>query len=172
VTLPAQVRRVGHLVWTERRPYLTGSIFVALSTLTSLAYPYVVRLIIDDAIGGGQIQRLNQLCLIMVGILLLEAGATWGRDYFFAWGAERVGVSVRRLVFETLLRQDIEWVEDLLSYDRIKRQGYFDPDVVEHLKRQYRAPGYEVHPHLGDDLLLTVLTFGLLLDAFALPDNA
>ncbi|MFF0458778.1 asparagine synthase (glutamine-hydrolyzing) [Streptomyces mexicanus] len=71
-----------------------------------------------------------------------------------------------------LLRQDIEWVEDLLSYDRIKRQGYFDPDVVEHLKRQYRQPGYEVHPHLGDDLLLTVLTFGLLLDAFALPDNA
>ncbi|MEU2874988.1 asparagine synthase (glutamine-hydrolyzing) [Streptomyces sp. NPDC007070] len=71
-----------------------------------------------------------------------------------------------------LLRQDIEWVEDLLSYDRIKRQGYFDPDVVEHLKSQYRQPGYEIHPHLGDDLLLTVLTFGLLLDAFALPDNA
>ena len=69
-----QVRRVGDLIWTERRPYLTGIIFVALSTLTSLAYPYVVRLIIDDAIGGGQIQRLNQLSLIMVGILLLEAG--------------------------------------------------------------------------------------------------
>ncbi|MER7769864.1 asparagine synthase (glutamine-hydrolyzing) [Kitasatospora sp. NPDC096140] len=69
-----------------------------------------------------------------------------------------------------LLRERIEWVEDLLSYDRIKRQGYFDPDVVEHLKEQYRQPGYEVHPHLGDDLLLVVLTFGVLLDTFSLPD--
>jgi len=131
VTLPAQVRRVGHLVWTERRPYLTGSIFVALSTLTSLAYPYVVRLIIDDAIGGGQIQRLNQLCLIMVGILLLEAGATWGRDYFFAWGAERVGVSVRRLVFETLLRQDIEFF-DSRDTGEITTRLWADVPPLEH----------------------------------------
>ncbi|MET9319568.1 asparagine synthase (glutamine-hydrolyzing) [Streptomyces sp. NPDC003038] len=71
-----------------------------------------------------------------------------------------------------LLREGVDWVEDLLSYDLIKRQGYFDPDVVELLKKQYRQPGYEVHPHLGDDLLLTVLTFGVLLDTFSLPDNA
>jgi ATP-binding cassette subfamily B protein len=131
VTLPAQVRRVGRLVWTERRPYLTGSIFVGLSTLTSLAYPYVVRLIIDDAIGGGQIQRLNQLCLIMVGILLLEAGATWGRDYFFAWGAERVGVRVRRLVFETLLRQDIQFF-DSRDTGEITTRLWADVPPLEH----------------------------------------
>ena len=29
------------------------------------------------------------------------------------------------------------WVQDLLSYDRIRRQGYFDPDVVERLKQRY-----------------------------------
>jgi ATP-binding cassette subfamily B protein len=131
VTLPAQVRRVGHLVWTERRPYLSGSVFVALSTLTSLAYPYVVRLIIDDAIGGGQIQRLNKLCLIMVGILLLEAGATWGRDYFFAWGAERVGVRVRRLVFETLLRQDIQFF-DSRDTGEITTRLWADVPALEH----------------------------------------
>jgi ATP-binding cassette subfamily B protein len=131
VTLPAQVRRVGRLAWTERRPYLTGSIFVGLSTLTSLAYPYVVRLIIDDAIGGGQIQRLNRLCLIMVGILLLEAGATWGRDYFFAWGAERVGVRLRRLVFETLLRQDIQFF-DSRDTGEITTRLWADVPPLEH----------------------------------------
>jgi ABC-type multidrug transport system fused ATPase/permease subunit len=131
VTLSAQVRRVGRLFWTERRPYLTGCIFVTLSTLTSLAYPYVVRLIIDDAIGGGQIQRLNQLCAIMVGILLLEAGATWGRDYFFAWGAERVGVRVRRLVFETLLRQDIQFF-DSRDTGEITTRLWADVPPLEH----------------------------------------
>jgi ATP-binding cassette subfamily B protein len=131
VTLPARVRRIGRLVWTERRPYLTGIIFVALSTLTSLAYPYVVRLIIDDAIQGGQIQRLNQLCLIMVGILLLEAGATWGRDFFFAWGAERVGARVRRLVFETLLRQDIQFF-DSRDTGEITTRLWADVPPLEH----------------------------------------
>jgi ABC-type multidrug transport system fused ATPase/permease subunit len=131
VTLLAQVRRVRHLVWAERRPYLTGVIFVALSTLTSLAYPYVLRLMIDDAIGRGRIERLNQLSLIMVGILLLEAAATWGRDYFFAWGAERVGVRLRSLVFQTLLKQDIQFF-DSRDTGEITTRLWADVPPLEH----------------------------------------
>ncbi len=131
MTLLAQVRRIARLAWTERRPYLTGLIFVALSTLTSLAYPYVVRLIIDDAIGGGRIQRLNQLSLVMVGFLLVEAGATWGRDYFFAWGAERVGVRLRRLVFQTLLTQDIQFF-DSTDTGEVTTRLWADVPPVEH----------------------------------------
>ncbi|MFD3774836.1 asparagine synthase (glutamine-hydrolyzing) [Streptomyces sp. NPDC058612] len=71
-----------------------------------------------------------------------------------------------------LLRQNPEWVGDMLAHDRIKRQGYFNPDVTELLKKQYTEPGFEVHPHLGDDLLLVVLTFGVLLDSFGLPDHS
>ena len=129
--LAAQVRRIAHLVWTERRPYLTGIIFVALSTLTSLAYPYVVRLIIDDAIGGGRLERLNRLSLVMVGILLLEAGATWGRDFFFAWGAERVGIRLRRLVFQTVLRQDIQFF-DSRDTGEITTRLWADVPPLEH----------------------------------------
>ena len=55
----AQVGHVARLVWAERRPYLTGAIFVAFSLGTALAYPQVIRLIIDDAIGGGKAERLN-----------------------------------------------------------------------------------------------------------------
>ena len=49
--------------------------------MTALVYPYVVQLILDDAIGAGQLQKLNQYSLAMVGILLVEAAATYGRDY-------------------------------------------------------------------------------------------
>ena len=68
-----------------------------------------------------------------------------------------------------LLRQNIEWVNDLLSYNQIKRQGYFNPDVIENLKSQYSEDGYKINPHLEDDLLMVVLTFGILLDRFDLP---
>ena len=107
----SQLRRIGGLMWAERRPYLTGSVFVAISICTSLAYPYVIRLIIDDAITGGQLQRLNDLSLTMVGILLLEALSICGRDYFFGLGAERVGARIRRLVFRALLAQDLAFFD-------------------------------------------------------------
>jgi asparagine synthase (glutamine-hydrolysing) len=68
-----------------------------------------------------------------------------------------------------LLRLAPEWMNDLLSFDRIKRQGYFNPTVVERLKLAHLRPGADVHPHLTDDLLLVVLTFGILIDTFNLP---
>jgi ATP-binding cassette subfamily B protein len=107
----AQVALVARLIWAERRSYLTGIIFVVVSIGTALAYPQVIRLIIDEGILGGQPQRLNQLSLWMVVILLVEAAATGARDYFFGLGAERVGVRLRRLVFATLLRQDIQFFD-------------------------------------------------------------
>jgi asparagine synthase (glutamine-hydrolysing) len=69
-----------------------------------------------------------------------------------------------------LLRQNIPWVEDLLSYDRIRRQGYFDPDMVERLKRVYRADGFHLNLPFETDLLMIVLTFGLCVEVFDLPD--
>ena len=102
---------MARLVWAERRTYLPGAIFVVVSIGTALAYPQVIRLIIDDGIIGGQAPRLNQLSLWMVVILLVEAAATGARDYFFGLGAERVGVRLRRLVFGTLLRQDIQFFD-------------------------------------------------------------
>jgi ATP-binding cassette subfamily B protein len=106
-----QVARVGRLLWAERRAYLPGCIFVAISICTAVAYPYVIRLIIDDAIQGGQIERLNQLSLVMLAILLGEALSTFGRDYFFGLGAERVGARVRRMVFDSLLVQDLQFFD-------------------------------------------------------------
>jgi len=68
-----------------------------------------------------------------------------------------------------LLQKKIEWVEDVLSYEHIKRQGYFNPDTVAFLKKRYSQPGFTVNPALEDDLLIVVLTFGLFVDVFGLP---
>ena len=131
MALLRQVRRVGRLVWAERSPYLLGAIFVVFSTLTALVYPYVVRLILDDAIGGRHIEKLNQLVLLMVAILIVEAAATAGRDQCFGIGAERVGVRLRTLVFRTLLAQDIQFFD---SHDtgEIATRLWADVPPLEH----------------------------------------
>jgi len=109
--LTAQARRIAALVWTERRLYLIGAVFVALSIGTGLAYPQVIRLIIDDGVQAGRTARLNQLAIALVVILLVESVATFVRDYCFNLGAERVAARLRRLVFDTLLRQDVHFFD-------------------------------------------------------------
>jgi ATP-binding cassette subfamily B protein len=153
VTLLAQVRRVGRLVWAERRPYLLGAIFVVFSTLTALVYPYVVRLILDDAIGAGHLEQLNRLSLMMVGILVVEAVATAGRDYCFGIGAERVGVRLRTLVFHTLLRQDIQFF-DSRDTGEIATRLWADVPPLEHA--------------LGEELAETLKNVVLVVGATAL----
>ncbi|HZR22606.1 MAG TPA: ABC transporter transmembrane domain-containing protein [Vicinamibacterales bacterium] len=109
--LSTQLRRIATVVWTERRLYLPGTLFVLLSIGTGLGYPQIIRLIIDEGVQGRQLDRLNQLALIMVGILIVEAISTAMRDYCFNLGAERVGLRLRRMVFETLLRQDVQFFD-------------------------------------------------------------
>jgi asparagine synthase (glutamine-hydrolysing) len=68
-----------------------------------------------------------------------------------------------------LLRTNREWVEDFLSYDRIRRQGYFDPDVVERLKQEYSRDGFLLNLPFESDLLMVVLSFSVFLEVFDLP---
>jgi len=68
-----------------------------------------------------------------------------------------------------LLRQNIEWIKDMLSYERIKRQGYFNPDTIERLKAQYSKDGFRLNLPFESDLLMTVLSFGIFLDQFQMP---
>jgi asparagine synthase (glutamine-hydrolysing) len=65
-----------------------------------------------------------------------------------------------------LIRKDKEYINDLLSYDRIKRQGYFNPDRIESLKKTYREDGFVINAPYENDLLITVMTFGVLMDVF------
>ncbi len=68
-----------------------------------------------------------------------------------------------------LIKQNIEWVNDLLSYERIRRQGYFNPDTIERLKNMYGAESFSLSQTFENDLLMIVLTFGVFLELFDMP---
>lgn len=67
-----------------------------------------------------------------------------------------------------LLRQKTEWIEDHLSAERLRRQGYFDPVAVTELRRRYLEGG-DFNPHHETDFLIILLTFSLLCNLFDLP---
>lgn len=68
-----------------------------------------------------------------------------------------------------LLKANVEWINDLLSYDTIKRQGFFNPDTIERLKKHYMKDDFVLTPPYDLDLLIIVLTFNIFLDTFQLP---
>ncbi|MEO5564599.1 MAG: asparagine synthase (glutamine-hydrolyzing) [Chitinophagaceae bacterium] len=65
-----------------------------------------------------------------------------------------------------LLQKNIEYINDLLSYETIKKQGFFNPDHIEKLKKEYRQEGFSINAPFESDLLITVISFGLLLEIF------
>ncbi len=127
-----QLRRILSVVWAERRLYVPGTFFVFISIGTGLAYPYVIRLIIDDGVGGGHAQTLNRLAAILVGILLVEAVATFVRDYCFNFGAERVASRLRQMVFRALLTQDVQFF-DRRDTGEITTRLWADVPALQHL---------------------------------------
>jgi asparagine synthase (glutamine-hydrolysing) len=68
-----------------------------------------------------------------------------------------------------LLRAGAGWLDDLLAPRRLAREGFFDPGEVARLRAQSLAPDAELHLLAQDDLLMVVITFGILLDVFDLP---
>lgn len=164
------LRRIAAIVWSERRLYVTGSIFVAVSIGTALAYPQVIRLIIDDAIAGGHTRRLNQLAALMVGVLLVEAVSTCVRDYCFNLGAERVAATLRRLVFGALLRQDVQFF-DRRDTGEITTRLWADVPALQHVLGEEFADAlrFSVFALCGTGLLFYTSPQLTLLTLLAVP---
>lgn len=68
-----------------------------------------------------------------------------------------------------LLREGSPMVLDLLDEERVRADGYFNPDTVAHLKAHYLDPKTDLNQTFEDDLLMVMLTFGLLREQLSLP---
>ncbi|WP_436488034.1 asparagine synthase (glutamine-hydrolyzing) [Chitinophaga sp. ARDCPP14] len=65
-----------------------------------------------------------------------------------------------------LIQRNIAYINELLSFETIKRQGVFDPAEVQRLVDIYKQPGFYINAPFEDDLLMTVISFGILHDLY------
>src|SRR6266850_1441806 len=99
------------LVRGQWRTYAAGTIFVAVGIAAALAYPQIIRVMIDEGILGGHPDRLNRLGLLMAALLVGEAVATLLRNYLFNVAAERMAADLQQRAFEHLLTEDIAFFD-------------------------------------------------------------
>jgi asparagine synthase (glutamine-hydrolysing) len=68
-----------------------------------------------------------------------------------------------------LLKNNVEWINDMMSPDYIKRMGYFNPETIERLKKIYQKENFTLNIPYESDLLIVVLTFNIFLEVFDMP---
>ncbi|MGB3795372.1 MAG: ABC transporter transmembrane domain-containing protein [Alteraurantiacibacter sp.] len=132
---PEKAKSLGPLVmiFREAKKYRLETAFavtalLVTATITSLALPSALRLIIDRGFTGeGEIGRWFRYLLVLVGVLGV---ATAIRFYFVSWLGERVVADIRRKAYDNLLGLSPSFFEEN-SPKEISSRMVSDTAIIE-----------------------------------------
>jgi len=63
-----------------------------------------LRVLVDHGFAAGDAALLDRALLVLLGVIVLMAGATYGRFYLVSWVGERVVADLRRAVYDHVLK--------------------------------------------------------------------
>ncbi len=109
--LRALYQRLSPVMKQERRLYLTGGLFVLLSIGTTLSYPQLIRIIVDEGILGGRLDIISPLALGMAGLLIVESISITLLFQRFGQAARKNVESLRLQLVGHLMEQEIAFFD-------------------------------------------------------------
>ena len=109
--LRALYQRLAPVMKQERRLYLTGGLFVLLSIGTTLSYPQLIRIIVDEGILGGRLDIISPLALGMAGLLIVESISITALFQRFGKAARKNVESLRLQLVGHLMEQEIAFFD-------------------------------------------------------------
>lgn len=90
--------------------FIVGMVFLVLSTGTSLVFPKLIGNIIE-VIEGKSAFTINQITLILFGVLIFQAVFSFFRIYLFTRVSERTMLDIRRDVFSKIITLPVSFLE-------------------------------------------------------------
>jgi ATP-binding cassette subfamily B protein len=105
----------------ERRLYLVGMLFVFLSIGTTLAFPQVIRIIVDDAILGEKLDIITPLALLLAGLLIVESFSILKLFQCFGRASRKNVEALRLQLVEHLMEQETAFFDRESSSDLMAR---------------------------------------------------
>ncbi len=121
-------RRLVPFFRRERRLYGPGVFFELLTLGTAVIYPQLIRIIVDQGIQTGSMQRTNELVLLMVGVLIIASIATYMKSYLLDIAAQRVSMALRKWLFGNLIVQEMGFFDEQSTGELMAR---LDADVAQ-----------------------------------------
>jgi len=89
----------------HRGALLLAGVLILGGTAIGLAFPLVIREILDAAFLAGNRTMLNQVALFLLGLFVVQAVVNFGQSYLTASVSERVVAQLRQDLFRHLVRQ-------------------------------------------------------------------
>lgn len=112
-------------LWPFITPYkhiaIAAIVALLLTSGLTLSLGQGVRLLIDDGFISGSLVQLNQTLLMMLGIIVVMAMATFARFYWVSWLGERVTADIRQAVFDRILTLHPSYFEENRSGEIMSR---------------------------------------------------
>jgi len=105
-TSSVPLRRLLALATPEWRRLAVATVFLLVGGAASLAYPQVIRVLIDAALAGGA-EAINTAALVMAAIFAVQAVAVAMRYYLFTIAGERIVTRLREDVYRSIIEQEI-----------------------------------------------------------------
>ena len=94
-------------LWPRVRPYRAGLTLAVVTLLLSagigLAFPQIVRYLLDAAFLKQDRSRLDQIALLLLGLFVIQALLNYVQTYYLSATGERAVAGLRRELFEKLL---------------------------------------------------------------------
>ncbi|MCS6795283.1 MAG: ABC transporter transmembrane domain-containing protein, partial [Raineya sp.] len=119
----AKIRKLFAYTKPYRGYFWAGMFFLVISTLTTLTFPTLSGRITDVATGDKSwlLKSVNQVALVFLGILLLQAFASFFRVYLFANVSEKTMADLRASLYNKIITLPISFFEKNRVGDLVSR---------------------------------------------------
>lgn len=109
------------------RPYWVHEsvvfVLMILGTISSLAFPYIMKIIIDDVFPNKDYELLIFILLLLLGITVGNIIISFCSNYLFTWIKNRVMMDIRSHLFDHLIQLPLSFYDRNKSGDIVYRMS-------------------------------------------------
>jgi ABC-type multidrug transport system fused ATPase/permease subunit len=102
--------KIFRFILPYRTTFLVGILFLVLSLSTNILFPKLIGEIVA-VIEGKSSYSINQVVLVLIGILILQSLFSFGRIYFFSIVSEKSMADIRRTVYSKIVSLPVSFFE-------------------------------------------------------------
>ncbi|HMQ46888.1 MAG TPA: ABC transporter ATP-binding protein [Saprospiraceae bacterium] len=124
-------KRFFSFVYPYRWWELVLFLLIILSTLSSLASPYVLKLIIDNIIPSKDYQALINILLMLGGIYIFRFFVSIAIDYIHTWLSNHIVIDIKKKIFQNLTYKPYRYFDQNNTGDLIQKANN-EVDKVKH----------------------------------------
>lgn len=117
-----KLKGIFRFVWPYRANFFLGMLFLLLSSLTLLTFPFVAGKLIDTASGKDWfLSDINSIALVLLGILLVQSVFSFFRVWLFAKVSESSMRDIRTALYSKLVQLPMTFFDKRRTGELISR---------------------------------------------------